>query len=103
MSEAFEVIVIGAGDAGALVALRAANEGKRTALIYQDPYGGTCMNVGCVPSKFLIHHAQMAHHVRTAARFHVNASQPLVDYAAIVRDKKAMISQDRQDALQGAT
>ncbi len=53
--EEFNAIIIGAGEAGTQVESMAVSAGKKVALIYQDPYGGTCLNYGCVPSKFMIH------------------------------------------------
>src|ERR671919_2589287 len=80
MAEAFDAIVIGAGEAGAVVASRAVAAGHRVAMIYREPYGSTCVNVGCVPSKFLIHRANVAHAVRTAARFGIGVDErPRVD------------------------
>ena len=58
---------------------------------------------GCVPSKFLIHRANVAHTVRTSARFHVNGhGEPGVDLAAIVADKDALIDKHRDEALGNA-
>ena len=61
-----DALVIGAGEAGALVASRAVDTGARVALVYREPWGSTCLNVGCVPSKLLIHRARVAHVVRTS-------------------------------------
>jgi pyruvate/2-oxoglutarate dehydrogenase complex dihydrolipoamide dehydrogenase (E3) component len=103
MPEAFDAIVIGAGEAGAVVASRAVAAGHRVAMIYREPYGSTCVNTGCVPSKFLIHRANVAHTVRTSARFHVNGhGEPGVDLAAIVADKDALIDKHRDEALGNA-
>lgn len=103
MAEAFDAIVIGAGEAGAVVASRAVEGGHRVAMIYRPPYGSTCVNTGCVPSKFLIHRASVAHTVRTSARFHVNGhGEPGVDLAAIVADKDALIEEHRDEALGNA-
>ncbi len=102
MIEQFDAIVIGAGEAGAVVASRAVEAGHRVAMIYREPYGSTCVNTGCVPSKFLIHRARVAQFVRTAARFHVKAGGPQVDLAGIVDEKNAMIEAHRDEALSGA-
>ena len=103
MAEAFDAIVIGAGEAGAVVASRAVEAGHRVAMIYREPYGSTCVNTGCVPSKFLIHRANVAHTVRTSARFHVNGhGEPGVDLAAIVADKNELIAEHRDEALGNA-
>src|SRR5919106_4537660 len=103
MAEAFDAIVIGAGEAGAVVASRAVAAGHRVAMIYREPYGSTCVNVGCVPSKFLIHRANVAHAVRTARHFHVEGhGDPSVDLAAIVADKNALVAEHRGEALGNA-
>lgn len=103
MAEAFDAIVIGAGEAGAVVASRAVEAGHRVAMIYREPYGSTCVNTGCVPSKFLIHRANVAHTVRTSARFHVNGhGEPGVGLAAIVADKDELIGEHRNEALGNA-
>jgi pyruvate/2-oxoglutarate dehydrogenase complex dihydrolipoamide dehydrogenase (E3) component len=87
MMEIFDAIVIGAGEAGALIAGRAVEEGKKTALIYRPPYGSTCLNTGCVPSKFMIHRAKVAHLARVASLFHISAGVPQVDLPASSRKK----------------
>jgi pyruvate/2-oxoglutarate dehydrogenase complex dihydrolipoamide dehydrogenase (E3) component len=103
MAEPFDAIVIGAGEAGAVVASRAVAAGRRVAMIYREPYGSTCVNVGCVPSKFLIHRANVAHAVRTAGRFHVDGhGEPAIDLAAIVADKSALVAEHRAEALGNA-
>src|SRR5919106_4157308 len=103
MAEAFDAIIVGAGEAGAVVASRAVAAGHHVAMIYRSPYGSTCVNVGCVPSKFLIHHANVAHAVRTAARFHVDGhGAPSVDLPAIVADKDALVAEHRAEAFGNA-
>lgn len=103
MTERFDAIVIGAGEAGAVVASRAIAAGHRVAMIYREPYGSTCVNVGCVPSKFLIHRATVAHTIRTAGRFHLDGhGEPSVDLAAIVADKNAVVAEHRAEALGNA-
>jgi pyruvate/2-oxoglutarate dehydrogenase complex dihydrolipoamide dehydrogenase (E3) component len=97
--ERFDAIVIGAGEAGSEVASRAVEAGKRVALIYRPPFGSTCLNVGCVPSKFLIHRARIAHVARTAARFHVIANPPRVELDPIIGEKTTMIDQHRAHSL----
>jgi len=66
LPEQLDMIVVGAGEAGALVASLAVEAGKKTAMIYRAPYGSTCLNVGCVPSKLLIHRARVARPRRRA-------------------------------------
>ena len=62
MSDAFDVIVIGAGPGGYVAAIRAAQLGLKTACIdKRDTLGGTCLNVGCIPSKALLHSSHLYH------------------------------------------
>jgi pyruvate/2-oxoglutarate dehydrogenase complex dihydrolipoamide dehydrogenase (E3) component len=97
-----DAIVIGAGEAGAMVASLAVEAGARVALLYREPWGSTCLNVGCVPSKFLIHRARVAHVTRTAGRFGIHASEPRVDLPTIVSEMLSMIDDDRAASLSAA-
>src|SRR5919109_3306104 len=102
MPNQFDAIVVGAGEAGGIVASWAVAAGYRVAMIYRTPYGSTCLNTGCVPSKFLIHRARIAHLARTAARFHVETSIVRVDLDAIVRQKRARVGEHRREAFERA-
>ena len=102
MTDTFDAIVIGAGEAGATVASYAVAAGHRVAMVYREPYGSTCVNVGCVPSKYLIARARVAHLVRTAGRFHVGASEPTVALDRIVAEKDALIAEHRAEGLAAA-
>jgi pyruvate/2-oxoglutarate dehydrogenase complex dihydrolipoamide dehydrogenase (E3) component len=97
-----DALVIGAGEAGALVASLAVDSGARVALAYRQPWGSTCLNAGCVPSKFLIHRARVAHVVRTASRFGVRTVAPDVDLADIVEEKRRYLDHHRDESWQGA-
>ena len=63
MSE-YDVIVIGAGPAGYVCAIRAAQLGLKTAVVEKEYMGGVCLNVGCIPSKSLLKNAEIAHILR---------------------------------------
>lgn len=102
MTEEVDAIVLGAGEAGSIVAGSALEAGKRVAMIYRAPYGSTCLNTGCVPSKFMIHRSRIAYLVATAARYHVSASPPVVDLAGIVREKDALVREHRESQLEEA-
>jgi dihydrolipoamide dehydrogenase len=86
----FDVLVIGGGT-GNNVAAAAADAGLSTALVEPGPLGGTCLNRGCNPSKMLIQAANAVHHVRDAARFHVDATFEGVDHAAVVDEMEALL------------
>lgn len=69
----FDVVVLGGGSGGYAAALRAAELGKTVALIEKDKVGGTCLHRGCIPTKALLHAAEVADHVREAESVGVNA------------------------------
>src|SRR5260221_4073772 len=71
MTERFDAIVIGTGQAGPSLAVRLAGKGRKTAIIERKRFGGTCVNVGCIPTKTLVASARAAYVARTAAEFGV--------------------------------
>ena len=68
MSERFDVTVIGAGPAGYVAAIRAAQLGLKTAIVERQYWGGVCLNLGCIPAKTLIRNAEVAHILHNRAR-----------------------------------
>jgi len=87
-----DLVVIGAGSAGFSAAIRASELGARVALIGAGTIGGTCVNIGCVPSKTLIRAAEALHHGKTASRFAgIAASARLTDWTALVAQKDALV------------
>lgn len=94
---AYDVAVIGAGSAGFSAAITAADQGAQVALIGSGTIGGTCVNIGCVPSKTLIRAAETLHNARVAARFAgITAEAELTDWRGTVRQKEALVSELRQ-------
>src|SRR5437016_10589919 len=61
MAKEYDVIVLGAGPGGYVAAIRAAQLGKKVAIIEKKYWGGVCLNVGCIPSKALLRNAELAH------------------------------------------
>ncbi len=93
----YDLAVIGAGSAGFSAAITAAEEDARVALVGHGTIGGTCVNVGCVPSKTMIRAAERLHHARTASRFAgVKAEARIEDWGALVAQKDALVAQLRQ-------
>ncbi|MBO6674062.1 MAG: mercury(II) reductase [Rhizobiales bacterium] len=93
----FDVAVIGAGSAGFSAAITAADEGAQVALIGHDTIGGTCVNVGCVPSKALIRAAETLHIASAAERFNgIEASAKVTDWQAVVRQKQELVDDLRK-------
>ncbi|MDE2583721.1 MAG: mercury(II) reductase [Rhodospirillales bacterium] len=92
-----DLVVIGAGSAGFSAAIRASELGASVALIGAGTIGGTCVNIGCVPSKTLIRAAETLHHGKTAARFAgITASARLTDWAALMAQKDALVAGMRE-------
>ena len=87
----YDAIIIGSGQAGNPLAYRLADLGWSVALIEKKYLGGTCINVGCTPTKTMVHRAQVAHYARNAARWGVNASIVSVDLAKIVAQKDEVV------------
>src|SRR5215467_12224892 len=86
-----DAIVVGSGQAGNPLAFRLADLGWSVALIEEKNLGGTCINVGCTPTKTMVHRAQVAHYARNAARWGVNTSGVIVDLAKIVAQKDEVV------------
>ncbi|MGV2184033.1 bifunctional organomercurial lyase/mercury(II) reductase MerBA [Rhizobium rhizogenes] len=93
----YDLVVIGAGSAGFSASITAADQGAQVALIGSGTIGGTCVNIGCVPSKTLIRAAETLHNARVAARFAgITAEAELTDWRRTVRQKDALVSELRQ-------
>jgi mercury(II) reductase len=93
----FDLAVIGAGSAGFSAAIAAAEQGAQVALIGGGTIGGTCVNVGCIPSKALIRAADTLHNARAAARFAgIAAEARVADWRATVRQQDALVAELRQ-------
>jgi pyruvate/2-oxoglutarate dehydrogenase complex dihydrolipoamide dehydrogenase (E3) component len=87
----YDAIIVGSGQAGNPLAFRLADLGWSVALIEEKNLGGTCINVGCTPTKTMVHRAQVAHYARNAARWGVNTSGVKVDLAKIVAQKDEVV------------
>lgn len=80
----FDCIVIGAGPAGVVAALRAGDLGARTALITRDRFGGMAANDGPVPVRTLAHAARLIRDVRQLARYGISIGEPSLDYSRLL-------------------
>lgn len=92
MAEAFDLIVIGAGQAGAPLAGAFARAGRRTALVEARHVGGTCINEGCTPTKTMVASARAAHLARRAADYGVQTGAVSVDLEVIRRRKRDIVA-----------
>jgi mercuric reductase len=96
-SDSYDLIVVGAGSAGFSASITAAEAGKRVALIGDGTIGGTCVNVGCVPSKAMIRAAEAVHGGASAARFPgVSPCAHAVDWPAVVKGTANLVAEMRQ-------
>jgi len=75
----FDVVILGGGSGGYAAALRSAQLGKTVALVERDKLGGTCLHRGCIPTKALLHSAEIADNTREAENFGVSASFHSID------------------------
>lgn len=92
MSESFDAIVIGTGQAGPALAVRCGKEGLRTAIIERQRFGGTCVNNGCIPTKTLVASARAAHIARRADDYGVVIDSPIrVDMQKVKARKDAIV------------
>jgi pyruvate/2-oxoglutarate dehydrogenase complex dihydrolipoamide dehydrogenase (E3) component len=96
MSEHFDAIIIGAGQAGPALAEQCVRAGRTVAIIERGQLGGTCVNVGCMPTKSWVASAQVAHRARHAASFGVKIPGNVsVDMSAVKARKDAIVATAR--------
>ncbi len=94
--ESFDAIVVGAGQAGPAIAARCSQEGLRVAMIERGPMGGTCVNVGCIPTKTLVASARAVHMARRGAEFGFDAGAINVDMARVKARKDGVVQGSRE-------
>jgi pyruvate/2-oxoglutarate dehydrogenase complex dihydrolipoamide dehydrogenase (E3) component len=98
--ERFEVLVLGSGTGGKLVALHMARSGRRTAVVERRWIGGSCVNVACMPSKNEIASAKIAHLARHAAQYGTVTGSVAVDMATVRQRKRQMVERQIARHLQ---
>src|SRR5690606_22862030 len=96
----FDLIVLGGGSGGYAAAFRASELGMHVALVEKDKLGGTCLHYGCIPTKAMLHAAEVADTARDAAQFGVNASLDGIDLKAVHTYKDDVVSRHYK-GLQG--
>ncbi|MFQ3275042.1 MAG: mycothione reductase [Candidatus Nanohaloarchaea archaeon] len=98
--EEFDLIIIGAGS-GLDVASGYANRGNEVAVVEPGPLGGTCLNRGCIPSKMLIHRADVAEEIRGSEKFGIRASIDDIDFDSIIEEVNSEVSGDAENIEHG--
>ena len=91
-SKEFDVVILGAGSGGYACALRAAQLGLSVALVEKDKVGGTCLHVGCIPTKALLHAAEVADAARESEKFGVRATLEGIDMPGVNAYKDGVVS-----------
>lgn len=90
--DAYDLIVVGGGPAGYVGAIRAAQLGLRTAVVERDKVGGTCLHVGCIPTKVLLHTAELLENVRAASEFGISVEGARLDMPQLRRRKDRVVT-----------
>ena len=87
----FDVVILGGGSGGYAAALRSAQLGKSVALVEKDKLGGTCLHRGCIPTKALLHSAEIADNVKEAGHYGVNASFGSIDMLGVNKYRDGIV------------
>ena len=91
--QTFDAVVVGGGPGGYECAIRLAQNGLSTALVEEAELGGTCLNRGCIPTKTLLHSADVYYEAKNGAAFGVTTGDVTFDYAKIIERKNAVSKQ----------
>ena len=87
----FDLVILGSGSGGYAAALRAAQLGMSVALIERDKLGGTCLHRGCIPTKALLHSAEVADVTKEASQFGVNATFQSIDMTQVNKYRDSIV------------
>jgi dihydrolipoamide dehydrogenase len=90
----FDLIVLGGGPAGYVCAIRAAQLGLATAVIEKEKLGGVCVNIGCIPTKALLHSAYIANLLKDAADFGIQTAEVKTDYGVAMQRSRKVADQN---------
>jgi pyruvate/2-oxoglutarate dehydrogenase complex dihydrolipoamide dehydrogenase (E3) component len=101
--EHFDVLVLGSGQGGQLIAWHLAQAGRRTALIERQWVGGSCPNIACMPSKTVLWSARVAHLARQGQSLGVTTRGVTIDMPAVLRHKREMVRHEVELHLQNFT
>lgn len=93
MAEKFDVVVLGGGTGGYPAAIRAAQLGKKVALIEKEKEGGTCVHRGCIPSKVFLESAHVLHLAQNGSEYGVHVGQPKLDYKVVTNRRTKVVDQ----------
>ncbi len=100
--KSYDIVVIGGGS-GLLVASEAARCGRTVAIIEKGPLGGTCLNRGCIPSKILIHSADVAETISSAKKFGITAKISEINFKKITARASSLVDAESREIEAGIT
>ena len=91
MGMKLDVVVVGGGPGGYVAAIRAAQLGRRVVLVEREAVGGTCMNWGCIPTKYLLHQTKLVRDIRSSKVLDGPASEVALDWARVQAEKQRVV------------
>jgi dihydrolipoamide dehydrogenase len=92
----YDVVIIGSGPGGYVAAVRAGQLGLKTAMVESGPLGGVCLNVGCIPTKALLHSADLLEEIKESKRFGISTADVSFDLAGAMKHKQTVVRQSTQ-------
>jgi dihydrolipoamide dehydrogenase len=90
-SDSFDLVILGGGNAGYSLAFRAAELGLSVAMVEKDKVGGTCLHRGCIPTKALLHAADLMDEFRSAGEFGIKVAEPDFDWGEVLTFKDSVV------------
>ncbi|GLB66174.1 dihydrolipoyl dehydrogenase [Arthrobacter mangrovi] len=91
-AQEFDILILGGGSGGYAAALRAVQLGFSVGLIEKGKLGGTCLHWGCIPTKAMLHSAELADHARTSSKYGVNVTLDSIDMSAVKAYKDGIVA-----------
>ncbi|MBP1975989.1 dihydrolipoamide dehydrogenase [Cohnella thailandensis] len=89
----YDIVILGGGPGGYIAAIRAAQLGKKTALVEKEKLGGTCLHKGCIPSKTLLRSAELFETMKRSLSFGIKAEGVELDYGGVLARKDGIVKQ----------
>ena len=96
MADIFDLVVIGAGPGGYEAAIEGVQKGMKVALVENRELGGTCLNRGCIPTKTIIHTAELYHELQSGPSIGLTAREPVIDMEMVQKRKDEVLEQLRK-------
>jgi len=90
-SDNFDLVILGGGNGGYSAAFRAVKLGLSVAMVEKDKVGGTCLHRGCIPTKALLHAADLVDEIKSAGEFGIIAQEPQVDWGKVLDFKESVV------------